>query len=36
MDSGDACAEMMPKNGPPLDAQQSQLVYDWIASGAAP
>lgn len=30
------CAEPMPKGGPPLTAEQTQLVYDWIASGAAP
>jgi hypothetical protein len=32
----ESCAEMMPKGGPPLDAAQAQLVYDWIAGGAAP
>jgi hypothetical protein len=32
----EACAERMPKDAPPLDATQAQLVYDWIASGAAP
>jgi hypothetical protein len=30
------CAKPMPEGGPPLTPEQAQLVYDWIAGGAAP
>lgn len=35
-EAGEDCGEPMPKDAPPLDAEQAQLVYDWIATGAAP
>ncbi len=36
LDEGDVCAPKMPQGSAGIDAEGSQLVYDWIAQGALP
>jgi hypothetical protein len=36
LDDGDVCAPKMPQGTEGVDAEASQLVYDWIAGGALP
>lgn len=36
LDEGDVCAPKMPQGSEGVDAEDSQLVYDWIAGGALP
>lgn len=36
LDEGDVCAPKMPQGSEGVDAEASQLVYDWIAGGALP
>ena len=36
LDEGDVCAPKMPQGTQGVNAEASQLVYDWIAGGALP